>query len=77
MTNDYLDTHSTNNNNSHSHSHHQYNTHGFAKWEQAEDQLLLDLINTKKLNIKEVSILLPSRSEEEIKWRFQYLAKDK
>ncbi|KAK5779450.1 hypothetical protein RI543_003341 [Arxiozyma heterogenica] len=77
MTDDYLDTHSTNNNNSHSHSHHPNNTHGFAKWEQAEDQLLLDLINIKKLNIKEVSILLPNRSEEEIKWRFQHLAKDK
>lgn len=51
--------------------------HGFSKWEQDEDKLLLDLINIKNLNLKEVSILLPNRSEEEIKWRFQYLSKDK
>ncbi|CAL9737685.1 transcriptional regulatory protein Tod6p [Monosporozyma servazzii] len=51
--------------------------HGFTKWEQKEDKLLLDLINIKNLNLKEISILMPNRSEEEIKWRVQYLSKDK
>lgn len=51
--------------------------HGFTKWEQNEDKLLLDLINIKSLKLKEISILMPNRSEEEIKWRIQYLSKDK
>lgn len=76
MSSDFLDTQLPINN-QHCHGNNQNVIHSFTKWAQSEDQLLLDLVNVKKMSLKEVSILLPRRSEEEIKWRYQHLSRDK
>lgn len=76
MSSDFLDTQLPINN-QHCHGNNQNVIHSFTKWAQSEDQLLLDLVNVKKMSLKEISILLPRRSEEEIKWRYQHLSRDK
>lgn len=74
FTNHFIDAQQNINSNDKSNSN---NIQGFTKWNPDDDKLLLDLINVKNLNLKELSILLPNRSEKEIKWRFQYLSRDK
>ncbi|CCK68689.1 Tod6p KNAG_0B02480 [Huiozyma naganishii CBS 8797] len=44
----------------------------FKKWSKDEDDLLLE-VNSKKFTLKELSIVLGQRSEEEIQWRFNHL----